>query len=227
MFVWYTGREGKFREIWKVVMKRQELEYGAGIFEVLYIDLSLNHLTGGIPDEITSLHGLVNLNLSWNCLSGNIPVKIGDIESLESLDLSRNNLLGEIPPSLSHLTYLSILDLSFNSLTGPVPAGRQLDTLYSENPTMYNGNIGLCGAPLGRKCSGNFVAQHGDRQRSGENDYDPATFFYFGLTSGFVTGLWVVFCALLFKRAWRDAYFRVLDRLYCKAYEFVVVTCGR
>ncbi|CAM0873804.1 unnamed protein product [Alopecurus aequalis] len=228
MLVWYTGPEGKFREVWTVVMKRQELEYGAGIFEVLYIDLSLNHLTGGIPDEITSLYGLVNLNLSWNRLSGSIPAKIGDINSLESLDLSRNNLSGEIPPSISDLTYLSSLDLSYNSLTGPVPTGRQLDTLYSENPSMYSGNIGLCGSPLLRTCSGNYVAQHGDRQRSRENVYDPATFFYFGLTSGFMAGLWVVFCALLFKRAWRDAYFRVLDRLYGGACEYMIVTtCGR
>uniref|UniRef100_A0A0E0BKB0 Uncharacterized protein n=1 Tax=Oryza glumipatula TaxID=40148 RepID=A0A0E0BKB0_9ORYZ len=41
-------------------------------------------------------------------------------------------------------------------------------------------------------------------------------FFYFGLVSGFVVGLWVVFCAILFKRSWRVAYFRQFDKLYDK-----------
>jgi hypothetical protein len=215
MFMWYTGGEGKFREVWKVTMKRRELNYGAGIFEVLYIDLSLNHLTGGIPDEISSLYGLRNLNLSWNRLSGNIPAMIGHIKSLESLDLSRNNLSGEIPPSLSDLTYLSSLDLSYNSLTGRVPTGRQLDTLYSENPSMYSGNIGLCGPPLRRKCSSDYVTENGGQQTS-VDVYDPAVFFYFGLTSGFMAGLWAIFCALLFKRAWRNAYFCVVDSYMAK-----------
>uniref|UniRef100_A0A0D3HPI5 Uncharacterized protein n=1 Tax=Oryza barthii TaxID=65489 RepID=A0A0D3HPI5_9ORYZ len=49
-------------------------------------------------------------------------------------------------------------------------------------------------------------------------------FFYFGLVSGFVVGLWVVFCAILFKRSWRVAYFRQFDKLYDKAYVFVAIT---
>jgi hypothetical protein len=91
---------------------------------------------------------------------------------------------------------------------------------------MYSGNIGLCGPPLRSKCSSSSVAEHGDRQRS-VDVYDPETLFYFGLTSGFMAGLWVVFCVMLFKRAWRNAYFRFLDMLCGEAYEIVVVTCGR
>jgi Leucine-rich repeat (LRR) protein len=156
MSVWYTGYVGKFREVWPVVMKRQELKYGFGIFDVVGIDLSLNQLVGGIPDGISSLNGLMNLNLSWNQLSGEIPAKIGLMKSIESLDLSRNNLSGEIPTSLSDLTYLSFLDLSYNNLVGRIPPGSQLDTLYMQNPSIYSGNIGLCGPPqelLGRQCT--------------------------------------------------------------------------
>lgn len=190
------------------------------------IDLSLNHLTGEIPDEITSLNGLLSLNLWWNHLSQKIPVKIGDMKSLESLDLSRNNISGEISTSLSDLTYLSSLDLSYNNLAGRIPIGRQLDTLYAEDPSMYDGNSRLCGPPLQRNCSGNSPPEHVNQQRS-ENSYDPVIFFYIGLTSGFVVGLWLVFCAFLFKRAWRYAYFRLFDELCDKVYVFVVVTWGR
>ncbi|XP_020174513.1 uncharacterized protein [Aegilops tauschii subsp. strangulata] len=226
MFVWYTSRVGKFREVWSIVMKRQELKYGARIFDVISMDLSLNNLTGEIPDGITSLNGLLNLNLSWNQLSGKIPDRIGAMESLESLDLSRNNLSGEIPTSLTDLTYLSSLDLSYNNLTGRIPPGRQLDTLYLENQSIYTGNVGLCGPPLERNCSRNNAPEH-DNQQKIKKVSEPVLFFYFGLGSGFVAGLWVVFCTLLFKKVWRLAYFRLFDKLYDKAYVFLVVTWGR
>ncbi|VAI53732.1 hypothetical protein VPH35_108651 [Triticum aestivum] len=210
-----------------VMMKQQELKFrGDAVINMVSIDLSLNHLTGEIPDEITSLNGLLSLNLSWNHLSHKIPVKIGDMKSLESLDLSRNNISGEIPTSLSDLTYLSSLDLSYNNLAGRIPTGRQLDTLYAEDPSMYDGNSRLCGPHLQRNCSGNSPLERRNQQRS-ENAYDPVMFFYIGLTSGFVVGLWLVFCALLFKRAWRHAYFRLFDKLCHKVYVFVVVIWGR
>ncbi|XBH75466.1 hypothetical protein VPH35_102220 [Triticum aestivum] len=216
---------GMTKEVWLVVMKRQELKYGIGFFDVLSIDLSLNKLVGGIPNELTSLNGLLNLNLSWNHLAGQIPSRIGAMESIESLDLSRNNLCDEIPTSLSNLTYLSSLDLSYNKLAGRIPPGSQLDTIYSENPSIYTGNIGLCGPPLERNFSGNNGVEHVNQQNS-EKVYDPVLFFYFGLGSGFVVGLWVVFCTLLFNKAWRVACFRLFDKLYDNAYVFVVVTWG-
>lgn len=208
-----------------MVMKQQELKYGTfAANEMVGVDLSLNHLTGGIPDDISSLNGLLNLNLSWNRLSGKIPVKIGDMKSLESLDLSRNNLFGEIPTTLSDLTFLSSFDLSYNNLEGTIPTGRQLDTIYNENPSVYSGNIGLCGPPLEKSCPGNDAPEHPNQQQGSENGYNTVLFFYFGLTAGFVAGLWVVFCALLFHRAWRNAYFRLFDKLYDNVYVFAVVT---
>jgi hypothetical protein len=100
LYVWYTSNVGIFREFWSIVMKHQELKYGSRVFNVVSIDLSLNHLVGGILAGVTSLNGVLNLNLSWNHLSGNIPKKIGATKSIESLDLSKNNLVGEIPTSL-------------------------------------------------------------------------------------------------------------------------------
>jgi Leucine-rich repeat (LRR) protein len=216
------------QDIFSLVMKHEVLKYGShGVVDLVGIDLSLNHLTGGIPDEIASLGLLLSLNLSGNHLSGKIPESIGSMKSMESLDLSRNNLSGFIPPSLSDLTYLSYLDLSYNNLTGMVPSGRQLDTLYTQTPSMYYGNNGLCGPPLPRKCAGSNDAteHHGDQQES-EMDSNSA-FFYYGLGSGFVIGLWVVICALLFMKAWRSAYICFVARLYDQVYVFVAVTWGK
>jgi hypothetical protein len=222
---WYV-EEDMNKDVLSVAMKRQDLKYDTyTVNDMVGIDISHNHLTGGIPDEITSLNGLLNLNLSWNHLSGKIPSRIGAMKSLESLDLSKNNLNGGIPASLSDLTYLSSLDLSCDNLIGRIPTGRQLDTLYTENPSMYSGNTGLCGPPLENNCPGNDALEHGNQRRS-ENVYDPVAFFYFGLAAGFVAGLWVVFCALLFKRAWRNAYFRLFDKLHDNMYVLVAVTWG-
>ena len=103
-------------------------------------------------------------------MSGKIPNKIGAMQSLESLDLSENKIHGEIPQSLTNITYLSYLDLSFNNLKGRIPSGGQLDTLYAQNPLMYDGNIGLCGYPLQNKCTNNNEPNHSDPKRDGRHD---------------------------------------------------------
>ncbi|KAF3331435.1 Serine/threonine-protein kinase BRI1-like 2 [Carex littledalei] len=93
------------------------------------IDLSSNHLSGQIPEDITNLLGLVALNLANNYLDGNIPTTIGNMKQLESPDLSMNRLTGPIPPSLASLNFLSWLNVSYNNLSGPIPTGPQLQTL--------------------------------------------------------------------------------------------------
>ncbi|VAH71416.1 unnamed protein product [Triticum turgidum subsp. durum] len=202
--------------------KGQHLIYHNQLKYFVGIDLSCNSLTGEIPKDLTSLDALVNFNLSSNQLSGQIPNMIGAMQSLESLDLSRNNLSGEIPSSLSSLTSLSYLNLSYNSLSGRIPSGHQLDTLNTENPSiMYIGNNGLCGPPVHKNCPGNDPSTSSDLERSKE-EFDPLT-FYFGLVLGFLMGLWMVFCALLFKKTWRVAYFRLFDKVYDQVYVFVAV----
>ncbi|CAO2146973.1 unnamed protein product [Urochloa humidicola] len=206
-------------------LKGQQLNYGS-IARIIFldmkiIDLSLNNLTGEIPQEIATLNALVNLNLSQNYFSGNVPSRIGAIESLESLDLSRNNLSGEVPASLSNLTFLSYLDLSYNNLEGRIPSGSQLDTLYAANPAMYTGNIGLCGPPLKKNCSSINVSMESNLTRTKGKISE---FFYLGLTCGFLVGIWAVFSLLLFKDGWTNSYFCLLDELYDKVYVLFFVT---
>ncbi|CAL4984043.1 unnamed protein product [Urochloa decumbens] len=190
------------------VTKGQELDYGSSnhflYMKVMSIDLSFNILSGEIPEEIVYLDALLNLNLSHNHFSKNVPYEIGAMQSLESLDLSRNNLTGEIPASISNLAFLSYLDLSYNNLSGTIPSGSQLDSLYASKPSMYNGNIGLCGPPLTKSCSSNGKSLQSHIRRSEEGAY-----FFYGLGCGFIVGIWMVFCALLFKKRWRVSYFHL------------------
>ncbi|XBI14999.1 hypothetical protein VPH35_057499 [Triticum aestivum] len=218
---------GHVGEILPVITKGQQLIYGSTIAYFVGIDLSSNSLTGEIPTDITFLVALINLNLLARCPRDIIkPIEwthmIGAMQSLVSLDLSQNKLSGEIPSGMSNLTSLSYLNLSYNSLSGRIPSGRQLDTLNSENPSlMYIGNSGLCGPPVHKNCSGNDPSIHGDLESS-KQEFEPLT-FYFGLVLGFVVGLWMVFCALLFKKTWRIAYFWLFDEVYNRVYVFEVV----
>ncbi|TVT96830.1 hypothetical protein EJB05_57905, partial [Eragrostis curvula] len=187
-----------------------------------FLLLSHNLFCGHIPIKITNLRQLRHLNLASNNISGAIPWSLSNLK-WKSLDLSRNNLYGQIPPSLSDLTYLCDMDLSYNNLTGRIPPGRQLDTLYTENPSMYDGNHGLCGPPLQRNCSSCGNSGEKGNQTTSERDSE-TIFFYFGLGSGFTVGLWVAFCTLLFKKTWRIRYYRLFDRAYDSVFVFVVVT---
>jgi hypothetical protein len=42
--------------------------------------------------------------------------------------------------------------------------------------------------------------------------------FYISMSMGFIMGLWIVFCTMLFMKTWRIAYFQRLDQLYDKLY---------
>lgn len=215
----------QFEEVFLIITKGQKLKYSKGLDYFVSIDLSENSLSGEIPSNITSLDALINLNLSSNHLRGRIPNKIGALNALESLDLSENRLSGEIPPSLSNLTSLSYMNLSYNNLSGRIPSGRQLDTLSADNPSMmYIGNTGLCGPPLETKCSGNgsTISGNGTGYKQ-ENEPLP---FYIGLVLGLVVGLWIVFCAMLFKKTWRIAYFKLFDQFCDTMHVYVVLACA-
>ncbi|XP_072998573.1 receptor-like protein EIX2 [Typha latifolia] len=205
--------------ILSMVTKGQDREYYTDLMSLMSsLDLSSNYLTGEIPEEIGGLVGLNNLNLSQNHLIGNIPKTIGNLQSLESLDLSNNMLSGEIPSTLSALSSLSSLNLSYNNLSGRIPTGRQLQTL--DDPSIYEGNINLCGPPVSKNCSGNETPSSDLREY--KNDAEMSS-FYLSMGVGFATGFWVIFGSLLFNMTWRTAYFLFMDNISDRICVFVVL----
>ncbi|KAG8381290.1 hypothetical protein BUALT_Bualt06G0107100 [Buddleja alternifolia] len=199
-----------FGETLGQVMKGVELEFTRPLAAyVVNLDLSNNNLVGEIPLELTNLSALIGLNLSHNHLEGNIPAKIGDLKSLESLDLSSNNLFGAIPDSLSDLNFLSHLNLSHNNLSGRIPTGNQLQTL--DNPSIYDGNPELCGALLHKKCRDDEAPNVENHAATSEDDRAEKIYLYGVIISGVATGFWGVIGVLIFKRSWRQAYFRFIE----------------
>ncbi|KAM3317345.1 hypothetical protein ACQJBY_035154 [Aegilops geniculata] len=214
------GLVSVYDENFTILTKGQERLYTGEIIYMVNLDLSCNSITGEIPAEIGALVALKNLNLSWNNFSRKIPENIGALIQVESLDLSHNDLSGEIPSSLSALTSLSRLNLSYNNLRGKVPSGNQLQTL--EDPaSIYIGNRGLCGPPLSVNCSSRPESIPGENHGDASNDL---VSFFLAMGSGYVMGLWVVFCTFLFKRRWRVLWYSLCDSLYDWVYVHVAVT---
>ncbi|XP_042751727.1 receptor-like protein EIX2 [Lactuca sativa] len=186
------------------------------------IDLSSNSLTGEIPYQITNLDQLIALNLSKNALLGKIPWKIGQMKNLLTLDLSRNKFSGEIPSSMSQMTWLNYLDVSDNSLSGRIPSSTQLQTF---DPSRYEGNLGLCGPPLTKKCHGDEESgiQHSIGESEGEGIDELQGWFYVGGAIGFTVGFCIACGALLVNRRGRFAFFMFLDSFEDWVYVKVVV----
>ncbi|KAK6241989.1 hypothetical protein SCA6_007378 [Theobroma cacao] len=97
------------------------------------LDLSVNHLTGGIPAWIGSLTQLYSLNLSRNYLVSNIPDSVADFQELGVLDLHSNKItssldqvfkIGNSFPDGS-LTYIDLSDNSFTTGIEQIGVGTQ------------------------------------------------------------------------------------------------------
>ncbi|CAL5391027.1 unnamed protein product [Camellia sinensis] len=153
------------------------------IFSV--IDLSSNKFEGEIPESIGNLKGLKMLKISNNDLNGGIPSCLGNLTNLESLDLSQNKLLGEIPQQLALLTFLEFLNVSNNHLTGPIPHGKQFNTFENNS---YEGNSGLCGDPLSRKC-GKLEAPPTSNSEQDNDSAFPSKVDWNFICTGYVSGI--------------------------------------
>ncbi|KAK4582392.1 hypothetical protein RGQ29_025533 [Quercus rubra] len=179
------------------------------------IDLSCNNLDGPIPEELGELKSLLVLNLSHNALSGHIPPFMGNLTQLESLDLSSNNLTGEIPMQFEDgLTFLEVLNLSFNQLVGPIPNLRHFAT-FSE--ASYEGNEGLCGYPLNKKCTLGPRSSPPPFQETHLNSKEIHLNFI-NVELGFIFGFGIVIWPLMFWKRWSRWYFKQVDDILIRIF---------
>ncbi|KAM3754645.1 hypothetical protein ACB098_03G181800 [Castanea mollissima] len=178
-----------YKDSMTIVNKGVELELVKILTIFTAIDLSDNRFYGEIPDSLGNLKGLVVLNLSSNKFISHIPSSLGNIIALESLDLSQNSLFGEIPQQLTSLTFLEYLNLSQNQLFGLIPQGGQFLTFQSSS---FEGNFGLCGFQLSKKCGNNELptSEMGHESSLGEGFCWKVVVIGYacGLVIGFLTG---------------------------------------
>ena len=203
--------------------KGQNREFWKNLGLMTIIDLSDNHLTGGIPQSITKLVALIGLNLSGNNLTGFIPNDIGHMKMLETFDLSRNHLHGRMPKSFSNLSFLSYMNLSFNNLSGKITVSTQLQSFTAAS---YAGNIGLCGPPLTNLCSEDVVPPYGiiDKSDSNEDEHELVDIgFYISLGLGFSAGFCGVCGTLIIKSSWRHAYFQFFNHINDWIYVTIII----
>ncbi|XP_068336231.1 receptor-like protein 6 [Pyrus communis] len=172
-----------------IPVKGVELTYHQTPYDLRLIDFSSNRFEGEIPASIIgSLGALHVLNLSNNTLSGQIPSSLANLTALESLDLSQNKLSGMIPGSLAQLTFLGYFNVSYNHLWGPIPLGQQFGTFLEDS---YQGNSGLCGELLSKKCEASESSRRPPRSSFEEDEEAgfPFEFDWYVVLPGVISGL--------------------------------------
>ncbi|GAY67779.1 hypothetical protein CUMW_259180 [Citrus unshiu] len=85
-------------------------------------DMSNCNVSGGIPEEITSLTNLTTIYLGGNKLNGSIPITLSKLQKLQGLGLEDNKLEGSIPDDICRLVELYKVELGGNKLSGSIPA---------------------------------------------------------------------------------------------------------
>ncbi|KAL2334695.1 hypothetical protein Fmac_015908 [Flemingia macrophylla] len=82
------------------------------------LELSNNHLSGNLPDQIGDFENVAILDFSINSIGGTLPISFGKLSSLKFLRLSRNHFIGNPFESLKSLCKLSYLDIADNHFQG-------------------------------------------------------------------------------------------------------------
>ncbi|GKA03137.1 leucine-rich repeat protein [Tanacetum coccineum] len=169
----------------------------------------------GYVDSSAGYSKALCLNLSNNHLNGGISDSIGNMKTLISLDFLGNQSTGLIPPSIGALNFLSHLNLSHNNLSRRIPTGNQLQTLT--DPSIYVGSKDLCGAPLPKNCSNNENQTTMHKNNEAANHKSNKVWFYMDIMGGFAVGFWGFIGVLLFKKHWRHKLYRfseIMDKIY-------------
>jgi len=99
-------------------------------------------------------------------------------------------------------------------------------------PSIYEGNPGLCGYPFPTNCSsllhGNREEQSKDKDgNDGDDEKTERLGLYASIAVGYITGFWIVCGSLMLKRSWRHAYFNFLYDTRDKLMVLMVVNFAR
>ncbi|WVZ15264.1 hypothetical protein V8G54_012830 [Vigna mungo] len=98
----------------------------SNIFQYFSEDLSVNRLSGRIPDSSKFPPQLESLSLKSNTLEGGVPKSLGSTCTLRSLHLSNNSFNEELPLIMQNLSgcarsSLQELELRMNQIKGTLP----------------------------------------------------------------------------------------------------------
>ncbi|KAL2334842.1 hypothetical protein Fmac_016055 [Flemingia macrophylla] len=150
--------------------------------QILLLDLSRNHLSGGILTCLRNFTALMEIEVitRTGAMFRKVPsaATTGEIYDASVLLMWKGqeyvflnpekSFLWKIPRSLSKIDRLAVLSLSNNHLIGRIPWGRQLQTFDASS---FEGNIGLCGEQLNKSCPGDkSPAKPQGPKIHGEND---------------------------------------------------------
>uniref|UniRef100_A0A0E0JS19 Leucine-rich repeat-containing N-terminal plant-type domain-containing protein n=1 Tax=Oryza punctata TaxID=4537 RepID=A0A0E0JS19_ORYPU len=152
------------------------------------LDLSSNNFSGPIPADITKqIPYLTSLDLSYNSFSGPIPANISNMTYLNTFNLQHNQFSSEIPRQFDSLDRLSSFNVADNLLSGPIPSSLQRFPASS-----FDGNQGLCGAPLDN-CPTRRRRRHRLHRINEESSIGAAVGFVVGFVVAFYFPHWFVF----------------------------------
>ncbi|KAK6783530.1 hypothetical protein RDI58_016984 [Solanum bulbocastanum] len=127
---------------------------------LLVLELSMNNVSGILPQSISNCQNLVSLDLANNNLSGQIPVGLASLPDISVVDLSHNSFSGSIPAKFGSSSSLQLLNVSFNDLSGLIPFDKSFRVMDS---SAFWGNPKLCGTQL-RPCRGPNGLELGSRK---------------------------------------------------------------
>jgi len=109
-----------------------------------YLDVSDNHLSGGLTKCWVNWKSLIHVDLGANNLTGRIPHSMGSLSNLLSLHIYNTKLHGKIPKSLKNCPKLVIVNLIKNKLSGNIPnwIGKDMKVLQLRS-NEFSGDIPL------------------------------------------------------------------------------------
>ncbi|XP_042477653.1 LRR receptor-like serine/threonine-protein kinase EFR [Macadamia integrifolia] len=150
--------------------------------QLLYLRLGDNQISGTIPAGIENLINLTLFSIKVNFLEERtIPQSLTLLKGLQDLDISCNNLSSQIPKDLENLLALQSLSLSFNNLEGEVPTK---GVFGNASAIFLNGNEKLCGGVA--KLQLPTCTNHGSTKREKSHAFKIVLALMISLVLGFI-----------------------------------------